>query len=298
MPPALKGVFPPIATVFDSADGRVDAAGIKANVTRLMTTGLAGVLALGSNGEAGLLDDDEADVVVTAAREATPSTKLFLVGVGRESTRATFMAARRAAELGADAVLVRPPSYYKSQMTPEALIAHFRAIADASPVPIVLYNLPGPTGITLTPAIIATLADHPNVAGMKETSAELERLGMCTPLRDGTFPVLSGWAPVLYPAMIAGASGGILAVANILPDECVRLFDLVRTGQHDAALSLQRWITPVARYVSSVYGVAGLKAAMDELGYRGGPVRMPLPPLAAGARDEIIHALRAFQVRQ
>jgi 4-hydroxy-2-oxoglutarate aldolase len=133
---------------------------------------------------------------------------------------------------------------------------------------------------------------------MKETSPELERLGMCTPLRNGTFPVLSGWAPVLYPAIVGGASGGILAVANILPDECVRLFELARAGQHDAALALQRSITQIARFVSSVHGIAGLKAAMEELGYRGGPVRMPLPPLSSSARAEITHALKVFQVRQ
>jgi len=178
MPLVLGGIFPPIPTTFDPSTGDVDVRAITTNVTRLMTTGLAGVLALGSNGEAGLLDDDECDRVVGAAREAVPRSRVMLVGVGRESTRGTIAAARRAAALGADAVLVRPPSYYKSQMTPEALIAHFRAVADASPVPTVLYNLPGPTGIILTPAIVATLAEHPNVAGLKETSPELERLGI------------------------------------------------------------------------------------------------------------------------
>ena len=128
-------------------------------------------------------------------------------------------------------------------MTADALIAHFRAVADSSPVPVLLYNLPGPTGIVLTVPIVTTLADHPNVAGMKETSPELERLGQCVTLRNGAFPVFSGWAPVVYPALVAGAAGGILAVANVLPTECVALVEHARDGRHQEALIIQRRIT-------------------------------------------------------
>src|SRR5262245_16615267 len=163
---ALSGVFPPLPTTFDS-NGDVDSRAIVANVERLMTSGLAGVLALGSNGEAGLLTESEGDTVVEAVRSAVPDHRVLLVGVGRESTRGTIDAAKRAAALGATAVLVRPPSYFKTQMTADALIAHFRGVADASPVPVLLYNLPGPTGIVLTVPIVTALADHPNVAGMK-----------------------------------------------------------------------------------------------------------------------------------
>jgi 4-hydroxy-2-oxoglutarate aldolase len=295
MPPALGGVFPPIATVFDSVSGDVDARAISANVARLMTTGLAGILALGSNGEAGLLDDDECDRVVAAARESVPRDRLMLVGVGRESTRASIRAARRAAELGADAVLVRPPSYYKAHVNNDALTAHFRQVADASPIPIVLYNLPGPTGVVLTPAIVSALAEHPNVLGMKETSPDLERLGICTALRNGTFPVVSGWAPVLYPAVVAGAAGGILAVANVLPDRCVALFEHARAGRRAEALALQRSLTKIAMHVSSVHGIAGLKAALDMTGYRGGPVRSPLQPVSDKVRAEIGAAIQEAQ---
>ncbi len=294
MPAALGGIFPPIATIFD-ATGNVDTGAISANVTRLMATPLAGVLALGSNGEAGLLDDEEGDQVAEAARAAVPADRVLLVGVGRESTVASTAAARRAADLGADAVLVRPPSYYRSHVSADALVAHFRQIADVSPVPVVLYNLPGPTGVTLTPAMVASLSAHQNILGLKETSPDLERLGIAAGLRGGAFPVMSGWAPVLYPAMMAGAAGGILAVANVLPESCVALYQHVKAGRHKDALALQRSITKVAMLVSSVHGISGLKAALEMTGFSGGPVRAPLQPAGDRVRAEIAAALKEFQ---
>jgi 4-hydroxy-2-oxoglutarate aldolase len=277
-------------TPFDRASGDVDRAAITKNVRRWMTTRLAGVLALGSNGEAALLDEDEGDAVVATTREAMPRDRLLLVGTGRESTRATIAASKRAAAQGADAVLVRTPSFFKGQMTPPVLIDHFTAVADASPVPVLLYNLPGVTGVTLTWPIVSKLAEHPNVAGMKETSPELERLGQFVTLRGGTFAVLCGWAPVVYPALVSGAAGAILAVANVLPDECVALFDAVAAGRHDQARAMQRRLTTIAQLVTTVYGVAGLKAALDVAGYDGGAVRAPLRPVAAAAKDEIAAA--------
>ena len=262
-----------------------------ANVRRWMTTRLAGVLALGSNGEAASLDEDESDRILAVVREEVPRDRLLLAGTGRESTRATIAATRRAAALGADAVLVRTPSYFKPQMTPEALLAHFTAIADASPVPVLLYNLPGVTGVTLTLPVVEKLARHPNIPGMKETSPDLERLGQFAAVAPETFAVLCGWAPVAFPAFVVGAAGAILAVANVLPDDCVMLADLTRAGRHDEARTLQRRLTPLARLVSSVHGIAGLKHALDELGYTGGPVRPPLLPLSPQGRAEITAAL-------
>ena len=291
----FRGIFPPIPTTFDIRTGDVDPRAVGANVAKWMTTGLAGVLALGSNGESALLDDDEGDRVVVAAREHVPSHKTLIVGVGRESTRATVSACRRAAAMGADAVLVRPPFYYKGQMTPEALAVHFRAVADASPIPVLLYNLPGATGIILTVPLVSQLAEHPNVVGLKETSPELERLGQFASIAGGRLAVLSGWAPVIYPALVSGASGGILAVANVLPDQCVALVDHVVAGRHAEALSLQRSITHLAQLVSSVHGIAGLKAALEMRGFHGGPVRAPLLPLGDRARADITAALEPFK---
>jgi len=287
----LRGIFPPVPTSFDAA-GDVDVRAIAANVTRLMTTGLSGVLALGSNGEAASLDETESDRILAAVRGVVPASKVLIAGTGRESTRSTIDACRRAAAIGADVVLVRPPSYYKSQMTSDALVGHFRSVADASPAPVMLYNLPA-TGVTLTLPVVSTLAAHPNIVGLKETSPELERLGQFAEIGEG-FRVLTGWAPVLLPALAMGAAGGILAVANVLPDQTVRLFDHAIAGRHTEALALQRGLTPIARLVSSVYGVAGLKAALDLAGFHGGPVRAPLLSVSDRERDDIARTLSAI----
>ena len=286
----LRGIFPPVPTSFDAA-GDVDVRAIAANVTRLMSTGLSGVLALGSNGEAASLDEAESDRILAAVRAVVPASKVLIAGTGRESTRSTIDACHRAAAIGADVVLVRPPSYYKSQMTSDALVGHFRSVADASPAPVMLYNLPA-TGVTLTLPVVSTLAAHPNIVGLKETSPELERLGQFAEIGEG-FRVLTGWAPVLLPALAMGAAGGILAVANVLPDQTVRLFDHTTAGRQTEALALQRALTPIARLVSSVYGVAGLKAALDLAGFHGGPVRAPLLSVSDRERDDIARTLSA-----
>jgi 4-hydroxy-2-oxoglutarate aldolase len=294
MASGLAGIFAPIPTPFDAATGDVDVRALASNVRRWMGTGLSGLLALGSNGEAPLLDEGESDRVVAAVREAMPSGRPLLVGTGRESTRATIDASVRAARLGADAVLVRAPSYYKGPMTPAALTAHFTAVADASPVPVLLYNLPGMTGFSLTPALVEGLARHPRIAGVKETSTDLERLSLFAAIDPDRFTVLCGSAPVLFPALAAGAAGGILAVANLLPDACSEIVNLTRAGRFDDARARQRRLVRLAQAVTTVHGIAGLKAALDWLGYVGGPVRAPLLPLSADGRREIEAELAAF----
>jgi len=293
MSKGISGIFPPVPTTFDGA-GRFDRRSLAENTRRWMKTGLAGVLALGSNGEAAMLDEDECDEVLDVVRGEVPSDRLLIAGTGRESTRLTAAACKRAGDAGADAVLVRSPFFFKSQMSPEALFAHFSAVADASPVPVLLYNLPGVTGITLTVPLVARLAEHQNIVGIKETSAELERLGEFVGLGSG-FRVLCGSAPVAYPALVSGASGAILAVANVLPDDCVELYELVREERYSEALDLQRRLTKLAQLVTTVHGVAGLKVALELAGYHGGPVRAPLLPLASKAREEIAHALSRFK---
>lgn len=290
----LSGVFPPIPTVFDAGTGDVDPQATAANVGRWMETPLAGVLTLGSNGEAALLTEEESERVVAAVRDVVPRDRVLIVGTGRESTRGAVRASVRAAELGADAVLVRAPSFFRTQMTPAALVTHYTAVADASPAAVLLYNLPAVTGFSLTPSIVEELAAHPNVVGIKETSPDLDRLVQFAAIRPDAFAVLTGWAPVFYPALSAGAVGGILAVANVLPEACVRLLEHVRAGRHLDALALQRRLVGVAQLVSTMHGVAGLKAALDLTGFHGGAVRPPQPQISDAARREIRAAIDAF----
>jgi 4-hydroxy-2-oxoglutarate aldolase len=289
----LDAVFPPMPTPF--ARGEVDVPAIDHNVERWMHTGLGGVVALGTNGEAPLLDDDEADRVIGAARTRVPGDRVLIAGTGRESTRSTMAACRRAASLGADYALVRTPSFFKGAMTAGALLAHYRAVADASPVPVLLYNYPALTGVNLPAEAVARLAEHQNIAGIKETSTDAASLSAFVDSTPTRFAVIAGSAPAFYAGLCVGARGGILAVACIVPDLCVALHQALRAGRHDEARELQCRITPLARLVTTVHGVPGLKAAMDLAGYKGGEPRGPLAPAPPAAIDEIRTALARLQ---
>jgi 4-hydroxy-2-oxoglutarate aldolase len=281
----LRGIFPPIATPF--TDDEPDLAGMKANVSRWMTTRLAGVLVLGSNGEAPMLDADEAFRVAAAARERVPSDRTLIVGAGEESTRSTIAAVKRAAQAGADVVLVRTPCYFKTQMTTDVFVRHFTAVADASPVPVLPYNVPSLTGVKMAPEAVARLSSHPNIPGVKDSSGDLVQIGDLVAMTPAGFSVLVGSAPTLYASLCVGAVGGIVAAACVVPDLMVQLHDLVREGKHGEAVALQRRITPLAKSVTTTFGVAGLKAAMDLAGYVGGLPRAPLSPLSPQALDTI-----------
>ena len=276
-------------------DGEIDGAAIRRNVARFVEGGLGGVVALGTNGEAAMLDDDESDRVVQAAREAVPADKTLIAGVGRESTRATIAAARRAAAAGADAVLVRTPSFYRAHMPVSSLIAHYTAVADASTVPVLLYNYAGFTGVNLAPDTIGRLAAHPNIVGLKETStdgAQFAELAAAVPAR---FTIMAGSAPGVYAALCAGATGAILAVACVRPALCLELMDHVRANRFAEGLACQQQLTPLARAVTTGFGIAGLKAAMDLAGMDGGDPRPPLGPLAVDGLEKIralLHATR------
>lgn len=268
----------------------MDRAALQANIARWLTSGVRGIVALGSNGEAPLLDEDESDTVVAAAREAVPADRLLIAGTGRESTRATIAASRRAASLGADAVLVRTPSYFKPRMTRDAFVVHYTAVADAIQVPVFLYNYPAVTGVTFTPDTVAALARHPNIAGIKETSTDAAQIGAYVDAARGeAFTVLAGSAPSFYAALCLGAGGAILAAACVLPRACVALLDAFHRGAHEEARDLQRRILPVAAAVTSGFGVPGLKAALDLAGYKGGAPRPPLAP----APPDAVAAIRA-----
>ncbi len=282
----LRGIFPPIATPFK--DDEIDLDGMRANVTKWMKTGLAGVLVLGSNGEAPMLDADESFRVAAAAREAVPPEKTMIVGAGEESTHATIGAVNRAAKAGADVVLVRTPCYFKSQMTSDLFVRHFIAVADASPVPVLPYNVPVFTGVNMAAEVVGTLSLHPNIPGVKDSSGNLTQIADLVTLSAPGFNVLVGSAPTLYASLCVGAVGGIVGAACVIPDLMVQLYDLAVAGRQAEALALQRRITPLAKSVTTTFGAAGLKAAMEMAGYVGGLPRRPLLP----ATPQIIDTLR------
>ena len=290
----LKGVYPPIPTPFSPETDEIDIQALSNNADRWLKSGIRGLVLLGSNGEAPLVDDAESDRLIDTVRARVPKNRLLIAGTGRESTRATIDASRRAAAIGVDAVLVRTPSFFKPQMSGQAFIEHYTAVADASAAAVILYNFTALTGVTLAADVVATLAEHPNIVGIKESGPDI---GFVSALVDQTpddFSVLVGSAPTFYASLLSGAVGGILALAAVVPDECVELFELVQSKRYDEARLLQKKVSPLARLVTRVHGVPGLKAALDRLGYVGGPPRPPLRPVSPTAVAELVSALEAL----
>jgi dihydrodipicolinate synthase/N-acetylneuraminate lyase len=294
----LAGVFAPIPTPFDDQD-RVDTARLRVALTKWLARPLTGFVILGSNGEAVLLDEFESDRVIVAARETIPTDRPLIIGTGRESTAATIRASKRAAELGADFVLVRTPGFFKSQMTNDAFVRHYTAVADASPVPVLLYNFTALTGVNLLPAAVSRLATHPNIVGMKESGGDIAQIADLVSGAPEDFQVLAGTISTFYAALCVGCVGGILAPACVVSEACVRLFELTRDGRHEEARRLQQQFAPLAKLLGGGgYGIPGLKAALAVIGYDLGVPRPPLAPVpdsgVAALRDAIAQFEETF----
>ncbi len=274
----LSGIFPPIATPFDSA-GELLADKFKENLDRWSRYTLAGLTVLGSNGESPYLSDQEKLLLVREARPRIAAEKTMIVGAGRESTRLCIEFIRKIADLGADYALVGTPCYFKARMTDEALFAHFSAIADQSPIPVLVYNVPQFTGINTGATLIEKLAGHPQIAGMKDSSGNLPLQAEIRRRTPQRFRLLVGSAPTLLASLIQGACGGIVAIAGALPAQTVQLYDAFVAGDWKCAAGLQERLSPLAEAVTTTFGIAGLKAAMDLMGFFGGSPRLPLLPL-------------------
>jgi len=290
----LAGVFPPVPTPF-AADESVDPAALQHNIRRLLRSPLRGVVILGSNGEAPLVNDDDSVRMIEAAREAVPRDRVLMAGTGRESAFDTIRLTKRAAEAGVDAVLVRTPSFFKSQLTAAAFTKHYTEIAERSPVPVLLYNYSALTGVTLHPEAVGILSQHPNIAGMKESGTDEALIAAYGAHASAKFQLLAGTVTALHVSMASGATGAILASAVVAPDRSVELFNLLKEGRVDEARALQARIVALNRHVTTTYGVPGLKLAQDLVGQRGGLPRLPLLPPPPQARDEISAALAALE---
>jgi 4-hydroxy-2-oxoglutarate aldolase len=274
----LFGVFPALTTPF-SADGSVSVEDIKHNITKYNSTGLSGYVAIGSTGESVLLSRKEVDTVLVAVKESAAPGMRLIAGTGAESTAETIDRTKRAAELGYHVALVKTPYYYKPMYKPEAFIAHYRRVADASPIPVLLYSVPQFTGVALEAPEVGVLAQHPNIIGIKESSGNVQRAAEMLAAAPSSFQLLVGSASMMFPSMVLGAVGSILALASALPEQCVALFEAVRKGDMETARTLQATILPASKLIVSQNGIPGVKYAMDQAGYRGGIPRQPLLPL-------------------
>lgn len=290
----LSGIIPPIPTPFNQDEAL--ALPLQQRLIGRLAPSADGFLILGSNGEAVYLSEAERREVLESAREVIPQNKVMIAGTGGEATRTVIARCQEAAAIGADYVLVVPPFYFKGQMTEGVLDTQYRKVADASPVPVLLYNVPAATTIALSANLIASLADHPNIAGIKDSSGNIAVMTDYTGRVPDRFTILTGSAPTFLAALSVGAKGGILAVANLIPEVYRQIFDHLSSGRVAEARALQLMHNPLAAAVSSQYGVAGLKAALALQGHDMGGVRSPLQGIGDTARRDLERLLN--QVHQ
>lgn len=288
----LQGIFPPITTPFDH-NGNIYVSKVQHNVEKLNLTSLAGYVVMGSTGESVMLTAEEKYTVWEQVAKYAAPDKLLIAGTGMESVRETVALTNRAAGMGYKAAMVRTPHYYKNLVNrADAQTLYFRAVADQSPIPIIIYNWPQATGVDIPVEAVVAISEHPNVIAIKESSGNLEKvMQMIRDVKHG-FQVLVGSAPTLWPSLLMGACGAILAYANAAPYSVIAIWEAYRTREEAAGLDWQNRIGRAAALVTTKYGVPGLKYAMDLNGYYGGPPRLPLTTPPAEAKGEIEEAFR------
>lgn len=291
----LRGILAPIPTPFHET-GAIDSAALAAHLEFLSAFDLRGYVALGSNGEAVHLSIEERHQLVETVRGLVPENRLLIVGTGCPSTHQTIDVSKRAADLGADVVLVLPPHYYRGRMTLEALTTHFHGVADAIDIPVIIYNMPACTGMDMDAVTIAAIANHPNIIGLKDSGGNVTKLGALHQMLGDDFQILAGSASFLLPAISVGAIGGVLALANIAPAQCLAIRELALTGNWDGARELQVQLIEVNTAVTSRWGVAGLKAAMKLMGLPSSFVRAPLLDLEEADVARLESILKRSQI--
>ncbi len=292
---AFHRILGPVVTPFD-AGGDVDAPAFSRNVRAHLAAGLSGIVVTGSTGEAALLDEDERLRLVELARAEVPADRTLIAGTGGESTRATIARTRAAAERGADAVLVVAPHYYGAAVGADALREHYERVADASPIPVLLYTIPKYMHFAIPSETVARLARHDNIAGMKDSSGDATLFEQYLASQSDSFRVLTGSGTLYGEALRMGAAGAILAVALFAPEQSLDVLRARAGGDDARALEAQARLTPLAAEIVGRMGVAGVKAALDLLGATGGAPRPPLTPLAAPAMAQLRGLLGAAQL--
>ena len=285
------GIYPPLPTFFDEQD-ELDFVTLRKHIQRLMETGITGYVAMGTNGEAVHLTSEERAQIIETARDVIGNNTPLLAGCGEQSTRTTIANCKQAARSGADMALVLPPFYFKGRMDSRSLIAHYRAVADNSPLPVVIYNMPASTGgLDLDAVTICALAEHHNIIGVKDSAGNMVKLTQIVSETPSRFRVFAGSAGYLLPALAVGAVGAVAALANIFPREVCRLHELFIDGKLEEARLLQARLVLANTAVTSTYSVPGLKAALELTAGYGGRPRSPLLPLNEQERKKLAEIL-------
>ena len=292
----LCGIMPPLATPFVSGELAVNK--LEQNISKYNKTGLSGYVVMGSNGESVFLTREEKLNLIETTKKFADGDKLIIAGTGSDSIKETVSLSNDAADLGADYVLILTPSFYKSEMKHDAFIKYFNSVADKIKIPVIIYNVPKFTGVDIEAETVANLSGHPNIVGIKNSSENVRQTTEIISQTSKDFSVIIGTASVLFAGITAGAVGGILALANIAPNECVQIKKLIEHGNLAEALEIQKKMLPVNKAITAKYGVRGLKAAMDMLGYFGGEPREPLSSLNENDKEQLKQILASAEFKE
>jgi 4-hydroxy-2-oxoglutarate aldolase len=282
----LHGIFAPLTTPFE-ANGSLALTRLRENVARYNRTGLAGYVSNGSTSESVLLKWEEVYRAWETVRDSAAPGKILIAGTGAESTAETIEHTERAAKIGYAAALVRTPSFYKPAMNEHTLAEHYLRVADAASIPVMVYSVPIFTHVTVEASLIARVAHHSNIVGIKDSSGNVEGVAAIIAAAPKHFQTLVGAAGTLYESLEVGSVGAILAVADAFPELCSEIYEASRAGDRAKALSLAQKLIAPSKMLGAQYGIAGLKYVLDRLGYYGGPPRQPLLPVNDQARVEI-----------
>jgi 4-hydroxy-2-oxoglutarate aldolase len=290
MTTAISGIFPALTTPFEKGD--LSASQLKSNIEKFEKIDLAGYLVLGSTGESVLMNDRERIKAVETVRASASEGKTIVAGTGMQATRATIEFTNLAADAGADYALVVTPFYFKKQMTAQNLEYYYREVAEGSKIPVLMYNVPKFTGLDLPLKAILSLADHPNIVGLKESSGNIALVSELIKACPADFVILQGTGSVLFTSLMLGAQGGILALSNVAPAETLKIFEMVKAGEMEKAREIQMRLITLNEMIVNTYGVPGIKCALDMVGYFGGHPRPPLQPVDQEIKDSIGHLLK------
>lgn len=288
----LTGLFIPVTTPFDPVTGDIAPVSFRENLRRWLETPVNGYVIFGSTGEGALLDEDEKVRLAEYARDVVPPMRPLVAGAGAESTRAVIRLARRFGNTGADAVLVHPPSYFGVALGAADLRDHYLAVADASPVPVLVYHMPKFTHVTLDAGLVGELARHENIAGIKDSSGDLKRFAEYTEACGSRCRLFMGNGALLYAALELGAAGGIVALGLLAPDEFGELLAHYRAGRLPNAGRIQERLAPAHKLIVGAFGARGVKAGLELRGWHGGPPRPPLSPLGEKDRETVARVMQ------
>ena len=285
----FKGMATAIVTPM-KADKSVDYEALGRFIDFQIENGINAIVAVGTTGESATLEPWEQKEVIRFTVERVAGRVPVIAGAGTNNTLHVLEYTKNACEVGADAILVVTPYYNKA--TQNGLIAHYTAVADASTVPVIVYNVPGRTGCNLLPQTVAKLAEHPNIVGIKEAAGNMAQVVELAALCGDKIDIYSGEDALNVPIMAMGGKGAISVLSNVVPAKAVEMTDAALAGDYEKAAALQCEMLPLIKALFSEVNPIPAKAAVAAMGFGEENVRMPLSPMEDATRAKLYEEMR------